>query len=333
MYNAINRRVCTAHHKLGGGQCPPYLITVSMLLILVGACWNLTDAADLARQLEQHSANKQKVLTILNETPRLEITRRFGGNPKDIRRRVLIDGAFGGIKKEQFLEAALSGFADKDQNLPVALQVLRKSHNMLFGSDRNKDLMIRHARDQAFAPFGVHMSLSKAIAAISAGNEEPVQAFHTIFETGQNTRGYVHKLECHAAAVEFIYAATDIVYGVMLPSELKYETDRVVAEPEKVQMFYVPAGDVIALHPYVLHSGSLSVEPDRSFSIMIYKKPAQAADFVVRLPDAWEKRQKLLKLPDIDKYYLTLEELHNDDLRENRGYIANKNTIRLPTRK
>lgn len=330
MYNFLYRRVFTTHHNFVGGQCPPYLFFVSVMLIVVGGGWNLSVAADLTKLIEEHSTNKQKVLMLLNETPRLEITRRFGGNLKDTWRRILIDGPFGGIEKEQFLEAALSSFADKDQKLPMALQSLRKSQNMLFGSGKNKDLMIRYAGDPAFAPFGKHMSFAKAIATISAGNDEPVQAFHTIFETGQNTRGYVHKLECHAEAVEFIYAVTDIVYGVMLPNELKYGTDQVVAEPEKVQMFYVPAGDVIALYPYVLHSGSLSVEPDKSFSIMIYKKPAEAADLVVNLPDAWEKGQKLLKLPDIDKYYLTLEELHTADLKDNKGFIAASKPLRLP---
>jgi hypothetical protein len=190
--------------------------------------------------------------------------------------------------------------------------------------------MIRHADDPAFRPFGVHMSLAQAIAAISAGNDEPVQAFKTIFETGQNTRGYVHKLECHAGAVEFIYAVTDIVYGVMLPAELRYGPDRVVAEPTKVQMFYIRAGDVIAMHPHVLHSGSLSVEPDRSFSIMIYKKPVRAGDLVVRLPEAWEDGQESLKLSDIDKYYLTLEELHTGELKDNNGFIAASRPLRLP---
>ena len=329
MYRILNRTVCSpsgvpraAHQNI--------LLCVFLLLTCAGKEGNLAQAADLARQIDQHSANKQKVLKLLNETPRLEITRRFSGDLRDTWRRVLIDGPFGGIKKEQFLEAALSSFADTDQELPVALQSLRKSHNMLFGSGRSRNLMIRHAGDPAFAPFGVHMSFAKAIAAISAGNDEPVQAFHTIFETGQNTRGYVHKLECHAGAVEFIYAVTDIVYGVMLPSDLRYGPDRVVAEPAKVQMFYVPAGDVIALHPYVLHSGSLSVEPDRSFSIMIYKKPVESGDLVVRLPDAWEEGQKLLKLADIDKYYLTLEKLHTGELKDNNGFIAASRPLRLP---
>jgi len=350
MDNVLNRQVCTAHHNVNGGQCPPYLLFVCILFFgtgatLAGRMGNLLPMRNACRltawatscpsyeQIEQHSANKQKVLKLLNATPRLEITRRFGGNPKDTWRRILIDGAFGGIRKGQFLEAALSGFADRDQELPAALQSLRKSHLMLFDSGRNKNLMIRHAADPAFAPFGVHMSLAKAIAAISADDDDPVQAFHTIFETGQNTRRYVHKLECHAGAVEFIYAVTDIVYGVMLPSELEYGPDRVVAEPVKVQMFYVPAGDVIALHPYVLHSGSLSVEPDRSFSIMIYKKPAQAGDLVVKLPDAWEDWQESIKLPDVDKYYLTLEELHTGDLKDNNGFIAASRPLRLPALK
>jgi hypothetical protein len=34
---------------------------------------------------------------------------------------------------------------------------------------------------------------------------------------------------------------------------------------------------------------------------------------------------------DIGKYYLTLEELHPDDLRTNRGFIMGARPIRLPT--
>ena len=299
-----------------------------MLLLDANSAW--ATSCPSYEQIEHHVANKQRVLTLLDATPRLEMTRRFAGNSRDTWRRILIDGPFGGIEKEPFLETALRSFADEGQELPKALQSLRKSHSLLFGSGRNGDLMIRHANDPTFKPFGVHMSFAQAIAAISAGNDEPVQAFQTIFETGQNTRGYVHKLECHAGAVEFIYAVTDIVYGVMLPAELRYGPDRVVAEPTKVQMFYVRAGDVIALHPYVLHSGSLSVEPDRSFSIMIYKKPVRAGDFVVRLPEAWEEGQESLKLPGIDKYYLTLEQLHTTELKDNNGFISAPRPLRLP---
>ncbi|MBL7187948.1 MAG: hypothetical protein ISS70_16620 [Phycisphaerae bacterium] len=287
-------------------------------------------AAGLVQRIEQHSTNKQRVLALLSEMPRLQITRQFGGDFRETWRRILIDSPYGGIEKIQFLETSLRGFAGAQKELPKAIQSLLKSHNLLFGSGQNHGLMIRHADDPAFKPFGVHMSLAQAIAAISAGNDAPVQAFQTIFETGQNTRGYVHKLECHAGAVEFIYALTDIVYGVMLPAELRYGPDRVVAEPVKVQMFYVRAGDVIALHPYVLHSGSLSVEPDRSFSIVIYKKPVQAEDFVVRLPEAWEEGQESLKLPDIDKYYLTLAELHATELKDNNGFISAPRPLRLP---
>ena len=322
MYSVMNGRVCTAHRR--------GLFNFALLLILAGAGRNLADTTDLTRRIEQHTANKQRVLTLLNATPRLEITRRFGGDSRDTWRRVLIDGSFGGVDKEQFLEAALSSFADKGQELPKALEALRKSHSGLFNSGGNRNLMIRHAGDPAFGPFGFHMSFARAIASISAGNDEPVQAFRTIFETGQNTRGYVHKLECHAGAVEFIYAVTDIVYGVMLPSELRYGAGRVVAEPARVQMFYVRAGDVIALHPYVLHSGSLSVEPDRSFSIMIYKKPVETGNLVVPLSNAWQDWQKSLKLPEIDKYYLTLEELHTAELKDNKGLIAAPRPLRLP---
>jgi hypothetical protein len=81
----------------------------------------------------------------------------------------------------------------------------------------------------------------------------------------------------------------------------------------------------------VLHSGSLSVEPDRSFSILIYKQPAPEGEkAAVPLPNAWQRGQSHLKLPGIDKFYLTLEELHTGDLKDNRGYITGKRPVRLP---
>jgi hypothetical protein len=190
--------------------------------------------------------------------------------------------------------------------------------------------MIRHAADPAFKHFGRYMTSAEALARITEGSDAEVQAFQTIFETGQNTRGYVHKLECHGQAIEFIYAITDIVYGVMLPSELTFDTERVTADPVRVRMFYIQAGEVIALHPYVLHSGSLSVEPDRSFAILIYKKPAGESDRTVAMPEEWPQRQDCIRIPGVDKWYLTLEELHTDDLRDNRGFIADRRPVRLP---
>lgn len=287
-------------------------------------------ADNLIRKIEQHAANKQSVLALLKEIPQLEIAKRFGGDFRETWCRILIDGSYEGVEKEQFLEAALHSFADARQALPKALNSLLASHRRLFGSGQNRELMIRHADDPAFKPFGAYMSLAQAMAAMSAGNDEQVQAFKTIFETGQNTRGYVHKLECHAEAVEFIYAVTDIVYGVMLPDDLRFGPKRVIAEPAKVRMFYIRAGDVIALHPSVLHSGSLSVESDRSFSIIIYKKPVEAVDLIVRLPDAWADGQGFIKLPDTDKYYLTLAEMHTAELKDNKGFIPSRRPVRLP---
>jgi hypothetical protein len=284
----------------------------------------------LIRIVEQHTENKQRVLKLLNVTPHLEVIKRFDGDFRDAWRRIIVDGPYEGIEKRQFIKAALRSFTDSEQKLPKALKSLLESHRMLFGSGQNSELMVRHAHDPAFEPFGVYMSLAQATAAVSAGNDEQVQAFKTIFETGQNIRGYVHKLECHAEAVEFIYAITDIVYGVMLPNDLIYGPNHVVVEPIKVRMFYVMAGDVIALHPYVLHSGSLSVEPDRSFSIIIYKKPALPGDLVVRLPDAWQNSRLRIKIPDIDKYYLTLDEMHTEELKDNLGFISARRPIRLP---
>lgn len=288
--------------------------------------------AGLIRKIEHHAENKQRVLRLLSTAPRLELNKRFGCDFRDIWRRILIDGSFEGIEKKQFLQTALRGYAKSAAELPKALKSLLDSHNLLFGSGQNSELMVRHADDPAFESFGTYMSLAQAIAEISAGNDEQVQAFKTIFETGQNTRGYVHKLECHAEAVEFIYAVTDIVYGVLFPGDLSYGPNRVIAEPAKVQMFYVKAGDVIALHPYVLHSGSLSVEPDRSFSIIIYKKPVQAEDSVIGLPNAWQDWQQHIKIPDIDKYYLTLEEMHTAELKDNLGFITARRPVRLPAR-
>lgn len=284
----------------------------------------------LIQKIEQHAVNKEKVLMLLNKAPQLEITRRFGGDFRETWRRTIIDGAFENIEKEDFLVRALRNFTDSQDKLYIALKSLLESHRQLFDSGQNSELMIRNAAVPAFKHFGTHMSLAQAIASISAGDEEQVQAFKTIFETGQNTRGYVYKLECHGEAVEFIYAVTDIVYGVMFPGDLNYGPNSVIAEPTKVQMFYIKAGDVIALHPYVLHSGSLSVEPDRSFSIIIYKKPVQAEDRVIGLPKAWQDWQQHIKLPDIDKYYFTLQELHIDELKDNLGFVAAKRPIRLP---
>ena len=297
----------------------------------MGLCMSLSCIATASNEnrglIEKHAANKQDVLSLVKTTPQLEIAKHFGCDFRDTWRRILIDGPYEGVEKEQFLETALGSFTNPQQVLPKALTSLLESHRQLFGSGRNCELMIRHAAEPAFTPFGAHMSLARAIATMSAGNDESVQAFKTIFETGQNTRGYVHKLECHAEAVEYIYAVTDIVYGVMLPSDLHFGPDRVVAEPANVRLFYVKAGDVIALHPYVLHSGSLSVEPDGSFSIIIYKKPAKAEDYVVRLPDAWADSRRHIKLPDIDKYYLTLEELHTSELKDNKGFIASRRIV------
>jgi hypothetical protein len=286
---------------------------------------------NLIPTIEQHAENKQKILTLLKATPQLEITKRFGCNFRETWRRILIDGPFEGIEKREFLETSLCRFPNSQKELPKALELLLESHRRLISSRQSRNCMIRHANSPAFKPFGFHMSLAQALAAMSEGNEEEVQAFKTIFETGQNTRGYVHKLECHAEAVEYIYAVTDIVYGVMLPGNLHFGPARVTAEPTKVQMFYIKAGDVIALHPYVLHSGSLSVEPDRSFSIIIYKKPVQTGDLIIRLPEAWADGQQHIKLPDVDKFYLTLKELHTGELKNNFGFITTRRPARLPT--
>lgn len=286
-------------------------------------------AEDLTRLLQAHAANKERLLGQLQEMPRLALTKTFGMDFRDVWRRVLIDGPCDEIDKEALLRAALK--QTKTPAVRTAVEALLASHERLFDADGNKDLMLRHASDASFAPFGRHMTLAEALSAMTLGNDGEVQAFKTIFETGQNARGYVHKLECHGQVIEFIYAVTDIVYGVMLPSELDFRADKVTADPRKVRTFYIKAGEVIALHPYVLHSGSLSVEPNRSFSIVIYKQPVpESTRAAVPLPNAWQRGQSHLKLPGIDKFYLTLEELHTGDLKDNRGYITGKRAIRLP---
>lgn len=282
------------------------------------------------RQCEQHAVHKHSVLAELQGLSQLELLKISGRSFQDTWRSVLIDGPYLGVEKEAFLKMALANLGSSDADLSRALQALCQSHHQLFRADGSRRLMIRAASGPAFKPFGVHMSLAQAMARLTADSDAPVQAFRTIFETGQNTRGYVHKLECHAEAVEFIYAVTDIVYGVLLPSELVYGPEQVSILPSQVQMFYIKAGDVIALHPYVLHSGSLSVEPDRSFSIVIYKQPAQARDLVVWLPENWSIWKERLKLPGIDKYYLNLPKLQTGELEGHPGTIPSPRPIRLP---
>lgn len=285
----------------------------------------------LIAQLESHAANKRKLLSVLEQSPKLEMTQYFAMDSPQIRRHIIIDGQYRGTGKRAFLENAARKCQGRNKALFEALRELSQSHQNLFGSGENADLMVRSAADPAFEPFGFSMSLAEATARMTEGNEAEVQAFQTIFETGQNTRGYVHKLECHAGVVEFVYAVTDIVYGVMLPGDLEFGPERVVADPTKVRLFFVPAGQVIALHPYVWHSGSLSVKADRSFSVVIYKKPATDSQQIITLPAAWQKGQECLKIAGADKFYLTLDELHTEDLKTNRGFIMDKRPIRLPT--
>ena len=298
---------------------------------LAQAQHNSASTVHLNSQSEIHAVNNKKVLDLIAQSPKLQIAKHFAMDFREIWRRILIDGEYGGADKSEFLQQAPERFDVENARLAEAFKALSKSHQDSFGAGKNKNLMVRFSGKSAFRPFGVHMSLPQAVALITEGNKAEVQAFTTIFETGQNTRGYVHKLECHALATEFIYAFTDIVYGVMLPGELSFGPNRVVADPKKVQLFYVRSGEVIALHPYVLHSGSLSVEPDKSFSIIIYKKPVtNTKELVVELPKDWAKWKNSLKIENVDKYYLTLEELHTAELKTNCGYIAGKKPIRLP---
>jgi len=334
-------------------------VVAALLLISTAA---VAQPKDLADPLEAHARNKQQVLEQLRQMPQLTLTRCFGRDFRETWRQVLIDGA----DKQDFLRAALRkleeerGETQKGEKaerqegekagrsqgekgrrpssvltfspaaLHQALTALADSHRRLFGLGGNAPLMIRPAADPAFRAFGRHLTLAAALAEMTDGNPAEVQAFGTLFETGQNTRGYVHKLESHASATEYIYALTDIVYGVLLPSELEFGADKVNADPRKVQMFYVRAGAVIALHPYVLHSGSLSVEPDRSFSILIYKRPAAGDQHRIVLPAAWEKAQSRLKIAGADRFYLTLAELYTDDLKDLRGFITAPRPLRLP---
>ena len=321
-----------------GGLFGTFLLAFSSVFLIHGelspALARQAKQNSLFSQLESHAANKQKVLALLEQLPRLEATQCFAMDCREVRRHIIIDGQYQGMDQPAFLENAAQKSQARNKALCEALRELAKSHQNLFGSGENADLMVRSADDPAFKPFGSSMTLAEAIARMTEGNEAEVQAFQTIFETGQNNRGYVHKLECHAGVVEFVYAVSDIVYGVMVPSELEFGTDRVDADPKKVRLFFVPAGQVIALHPYVLHSGSLSVEPDKSFSVIIYKKPvAGDKELLVRLPEKWSRGQEFIRMPGIDKYYLTLADLHTEDLKMNRGYITGNRPLRLPVGK
>ena len=321
-----------------GGLLGTFLLAFSYVLLIHGelssALARQAKQDSLIAQLESHAASKQEVLALLEQLPRLEVTQCFAMDCREIRRHIIIDGRYQGMSKLEFLENAARKCQSRNNALSEALRELAKSHKSLFGSGENADLMVRSADDSAFKTFGSSMTLAEAIARMTEGNEAEVQAFQTIFETGQNNRGYVHKLESHAGVVEFVYAVTDIVYGVMLPGELEFGTDRVDADPAKVRLFFVPAGQVIALHPYVLHSGSLSVEPDRSFSVIIYKKPvAGDKELPVRLPEDWPRGQALIRIENVDKYYLTLADLHTEDLKMNRGYITDNRPLRLPVGK
>jgi hypothetical protein len=71
---------------------------------------NRLTPTDLIRNIEQHAENKQRVLSVLNGTPRLEITKRFGGDFRETWRRILIDSPYEGTAKRQVLETALSDF-------------------------------------------------------------------------------------------------------------------------------------------------------------------------------------------------------------------------------
>jgi hypothetical protein len=311
-------------------HCVPTAASMAWAVLFLLPTTGIAQQKDGADLLETHAKNKQHVLEQLRQISQLTLTRHFGTDFREAWRRILIDGPGGGMEKQDFLRAALQKTADEHPALHQALAALAESHRRLFDAGGNAHLMIRAAADPAFRPFGRHLTCAAARAEMMGGNPAEIQAFQTIFETGQNTRGYVHKLESHAQATEYIYAITDIVYGVMLPSDLEFGADQVTADPRRVQMFYVQAGEVIALHPYVLHSGSLSVEPDRSFSILIYKRPITDNRQVIPLPPAWEKGQGGLKVPGADKFYLTLAELHTDDLRDNHGFITAARPVRLP---
>lgn len=315
------------HFTYRGISVATGILLVAFLMTSPTAVADQKSTADL---LETHTSNKQRALERIRDIPQLALTQRFGMDFRAIWRGILIDSRSAGTDKETFLRSALERRTGKGDPLHKALAALAESHRRLFNSGQNASLMVRHASDPAFKPFGRLVTPAEALAEMTADNDAEVQAFQTLFETGRNTRGHVHKLECHGQAIEFIYAITDIVYGVMLPSELDFGGDRVTADPARVQMFYVKAGEVIALYPYVLHSGSLSVEPDRSFSILIYKKPAGPDQQTVELPPAWQQRQAWLKIANVDKYYLTLAELHTDDLKDNHGFITDTQPLRLP---
>ncbi len=320
------------------------ILLLSATLVSTTTCTAYERDDVVVHVLETHAANKQRLLQEIQGMSPFAVNRYFGMDFRELWRRILIDGSYEGRPKEDLLHSTLRSWSG-DSSVRQLADALNRTHRNLFGFGKGTGLMVRYAGDPAFKPFGRHMVLAEALGQISRLNDAQVQAFQTIFETGRNTRGYVHKLECHGRAIEYIYAVTDIVYGVMLPSDLDFDPNRVVAYPEKVQMFYVKAGEVIALRPYVLHSGALSVEPNRDFSVIIYKEPLptyqsrMSLDSIVeewlqrapaQLPEQWEQKQTWLKIAGTDKYYLTLAELHTGDLADNRGFVVDTRPLRLP---
>ncbi len=256
--------------------------------------------------LIQINAAKASLLENMDALSEAELKTLFDSDNAEACRKIIIDGNYRGQSKVDFLQ-------DFIYKCPVTysirknMQQLLQAHLDAFGKDQDHDLMIFHASDSIFNPFGGYISYDEALAQIKIGDE--VQAFHTIFETGSNKNTFVHKMEAHANEIEYVLALTDIIYGLCLVSDFEYSDRGVKVDPKKIKLFYVEKNHVIALHPLVVHSGSLSTNPNNHFSIMVYKKATDDTYvYPFAIPEEWEQHKDLIKLKDRNKYFLTLED-------------------------
>ncbi len=306
-----------------------YILCFTLLVVIIrGLFFQSVYAAekiDIQKQISILAESKRDVLHSLEQMSSDKIKANFGCRSKEIRRRIMIDGDYSGLSKLVWLQDVLD--ANENKSIHEKLEALYQAHKNLISIPDHEKMLIKYAGDDSFHRFGSHLTYNQAIQKITGGSRT-IQAFKTIFETGENMNGYVHKLENHAHCLEYVVAVSDIIYGLMLVDDLDYREQKIVADPQKVQFFYVKAGEVIALSPLVLHSGSLAVESDGIFSVIIYKKPIEDTKQVLsNIPKIWYEKKQLIAVPDADKFLLTIEELHStDELKKNKGYISNKMT-------
>ena len=252
------------------------------------------------------------------------------GDAREFRRRVLVDGDYEGEPKRAWVARIVARLNDQASSLERDLLALDALHAELFDRAGAGNLMIRHVADPAYRAFGTCETPKHGIAALFDPAGESVQAFPAILEAGRNARGYIHKLESHDAVVEYVYGITDHVFGVMAPQALRYEENRVVADPSDAQLFYVRAGEMVSIDPLVLHTGSLSVDADGHFAVMIAKRTVDtgAADGG-DLPPEWHRWQERLRIAP-HKFFLTLEELQEAaGVPGHPGYVGGREPIRL----